>query len=368
MADDTGQDKTEQATPKRLDDAKEKGNVAKSQELNSVMVLVVAVMIFNLMSGQFGSTIKEFIMQTYIDSSSISITVQSFPSQSLFFGKIMGAILLPLMLALMVAGLVVNYTQVGVIFASKALMPELKKISPMSGLKRMFSSRSVVELLKGLLKIVILGLIGYQVISKHLSGYLLLSTRRASEIFGFTMDVVFEMTVKVAIALFLMAIADFAYQKWKHAKDLKMTKQEVKDENKQQENPELKSRIRGAQRQIASKRMMAAVPEATVVVTNPTHIAIALKYEPATSTDAPKVIAKGKLKVAEKIIKIAKEHDVPVVENKPLAWGLYDSCEIGMEIPLNFYQTVAEILSQIYQANKNKFKSITGSMHGNRSN
>jgi flagellar biosynthesis protein FlhB len=178
------------------------------------------------------------------------------------------------------------------------------------------------------------------------------------------MDVVFEMTIKVGIALFLMAVADFAYQKWKHDKDLRMTKQEVKDENKQQENPELKGRIRGAQRQLASKRMMAAVPEATVVVTNPTHIAVALKYEPTTSTDAPKVVAKGKLKIAEKIIKIARDHEVPVIQNKPLAWGLYDSCELGMEIPLNYYQTVAEILSQIYQANKNKYKSLTGTLNG----
>jgi len=300
-----------------------------------------------------------------MESSSIEISVQSFPGQSFFFGKILGSILLPVMGSLLLAGLLINYAQIGAVFASKAMIPDFKKISPLSGLKRMFSSRAVVELVKGLLKILILGLIGYQVISKYVNSYLLLSTRKATEIFSFTMDVIFELTIKVGIALFIMALADFAYQRWKHEKDMRMTKQEVKDENKQQENPELKGRIRSTQRQIAAKRMMAAVPEATVVVTNPTHIAIALKYEPTTSTDAPMVIAKGKLKMAHKIIEIAKENDVPVIENKPLAWGIFDSCEVGMEIPLNYYQAVAEILSQIYQADKGKFKSITGSVNGN---
>jgi len=365
MAEDSGQDKTEQATPKRRDEAKEKGNVAKSQELNSVIVIIAAVFIFNLLAFQLGNTIKSFIMQTYMESSSITITIQSFPGQAYFFGKVIGSILMPVMISLLLAGLLVNYAQIGAVFASKALIPDFKKISPLKGIKRMFSSRAVVELVKGMLKILILGLIGYQVISKYVGGYLLLSTRKATEIFSFTMSVVFELAIKVGIALFIMAIADVIYQRWKHDKDLRMTKQEVKDENKQQENPELKGRIRSVQRQIAAKRMMAAVPEATVVVTNPTHIAIALKYEPSTSQDAPTVIAKGKFKIAEKIIEIAAENEIPVIENKPLAWGLFDTCEIGMEIPLNYYQAVAEILSQIYQGNKEKYKSITGPVNAN---
>ena len=177
-------------------------------------------------------------------------------------------------------------------------------------------------------------------------------------------SLIYELVFKVGIALLIMAIADFAYQRYANIKGLKMTKQEVKDEHKQYEgDPKLKGRIRGKQMEMARQRMMQDIPEASVVVTNPTHIAIALKYEPENKVDAPKVIAKGKEKLAQKIKEIARNNDVPIVENKPLARSIFEICEIGDEIPVEFYQTVAEVLTQVYQSNKSKIP-LLGELNG----
>jgi len=212
-----------------------------------------------------------------------------------------------------------------------------------------------VELVKGILKIVIITFIAYSVVNKYQDEYLFLATKSISEIVGFAVSVIFEMGIKIGIALIFMAVADFAYQKWEHEKSLKMTKQEVRDETKQQEgDPKIKSKIRSKQYEMAATRMMSAIPEASVVVTNPTFIAIALKYNPEISSDAPKVIAKGKRKVAEKIKKIAMENDVPIIENKPLARSLFDACEVGNEIPFDYYQAVAEILAELMKSKKYK--------------
>ncbi len=210
-------------------------------------------------------------------------------------------------------------------------------------------------MLKGIVKIVILALIGYWVIMKYQDAYLLLPNRSVSEILAFLGTVLMDLTIKVGIALLIMAVADYAYQRYEHIKGLKMTKQEVKDETKQYEgDPQMKGRIRGKQMELARQRMMQDIPEATVVVTNPTHIAVALKYEPETNADAPKVIAMGKNKLAQRIKEIAREHDIPVIEDKLLARSLFKACEIGDEIPMALYQAVAEILTQVYQANKSK--------------
>lgn len=364
MADGAEQDRTEEPTPRRREEAREKGSVAKSQELNSVAVLISAMLAFKAASGLFGRTVREFLVTTYHESSFMELTVQTLPHQLMDFGKIFAMIVMPVMLFILVGSLAANVAQTGFLMAKKALKPDFKKLNPLSGIKKMFSSRSLVELAKGLFKIVILALIGYWVISKYQDNFLLLPNQTAAEIITFTAKILYELTFKVGIALLIMALADYAYQRFQHEKSLKMTKQEIKDEHKQHEgDPRIKGHIKSMQIKMATQRMMQDVPEATVVVTNPTHIAIALKYEPKSSSDAPVVVAKGKEQVAQRIKKIAREHGVPVIENKPLARGLFDVCEVGMEIPMAFYQAVAEVLSQVYQSQKGMMPKL-GELNG----
>ena len=361
MADDSAQEKTEQPTPRKREDAKDKGSVAKSQELNSVAVLIAGMLAFKATSGMFAKTIQQFVRTTYHESSFMEITVQSLPGQVIDFMKVLGTIIIPILAIVLVAALISNVAQIGFMVAKKALIPDFKKVSPLSGLKRLFSLRSIVELLKGIIKITILALISYFVITKHQESFLFLPHKSASEIVTLLSSVLLELTFKIALALLVMAAADFAYQKYEYEKGLKMSKQDVKDDNKQSEgNPEIKGRIKSIQMQQARKRMMQDIPEASVVVTNPTHIAVALKYEPNNSSDAPKIIAMGKNKLAERIKEIARENDIPVMENKPLARSLFESCEVGMEIPSAFYQAVAEILSSIYQKDKNRLPLLGG--------
>ncbi len=361
---DTAQERTEQPTPRRREEAREKGNVAKSSELNSVVVLFTGIISLKLTLAAYGSTMGDFLVTIYQDASHFDLTVNSMTFLSWMVLKVFAILTLPVLVSIMVAGVAINFVQVGPLFASKALKPDFKKINPFNGIKRMFSMTSLVELLKGILKILIMALVAYSVIDKYLgeiNNYAYLSV---SEQIGLLGNLFLELSVKAGIVLLVMALADFAYQKYQHEKNLKMSKQEVKDEAKQYEgNPQIKSAIRSKQMQMARMRMMKEVPEATVVVTNPTHIAIALKYEPKTKQDAPVVVAKGKLKLAERIKEIARQHGVPVIENKPLARGLYDACEVGMEIPAAFYQAVAEVLTQVYQMNKGKIPNL-GEING----
>lgn len=362
---ENGQEKSEQPSPKRREEAQEKGNVAKSQELNSVAVIIAMLLIFKLMSGVFGETMTTFMSDIYQQSSLIDLSTQTMPvllSKTLAaFAKIMG----PVLLGVLLFAVASNVGQIGFIFANKALIPDFKKISPKSGLKRMFSSRSLVELAKGIFKLAVIGIIGYMIVVKYYDGYLLLPHRSILEIASFTSGAIYDLTFKIALALLIMAVADFAYQRYEHEKQLKMTKQEVKDENKQSEgDPKIKGAIRQKQRDMVRRRMMNDVPKATVVITNPTHYAVALKYEPANKSEAPKVVAKGKNLIALKIKEIAGKHAVPIIENKPLARSLYSSCEIGGEIPMALYQAVAEVLSQVYKNNQGKYNTIRNSLNG----
>jgi len=363
---ENGQEKSEQPSARRLEEATEKGNVAKSQELNSVAVIVAVLLVFKLMAGTFGDTLKDFLHVSYQQSATTLLTMDSLLDLLAVVLKTFAIILGPILFSVLTLALISNIGQIGFVFANKALIPEFSKISPMSGFKRMFSLKSIVELVKGILKLGIIGIIGYSVVSNYYDSYLILPHLTISEISVFTADVIYELTFKVALALLVMAFADFAYQKYEHTKNLKMTKQEVKDESKQSEgDPKVKGKIRSKQQEMVRRRMMTDVPSATVVVTNPTHYAVALRYEPLDKSDAPKVVAKGKNLIAQKIKEIAAKHDIPIIENKPLAQGLFATTEIGSEIPLALYQAVAEVLSQVYKANQNKYQKIQGTLNGN---
>jgi flagellar biosynthetic protein FlhB len=257
-------------------------------------------------------------------------------------------ILLPLMLVVMTAGVLGNVVQFGFLFTGEKLTPNLAKLNPISGIKKLFSLRSLVELAKSIIKLVIISGVAYIVLERYLDQIPGIMQLSVGNILKFIGQVSFQVSLYTCLVLFLMAVLDFAYTKWQHHQDLKMTKQEVEDESKQREgDPAVKARIRSVQREMARQRMMEAVPDATVVITNPTHLAIALKYEEGMS--APTVVAKGAGFVAQKIKALAAENDIPLVENKPLARAMYKLTEVGDFIPADLYRAVAEILAYVYR-------------------
>ncbi|MEA3286012.1 MAG: flagellar biosynthesis protein FlhB [Candidatus Marinimicrobia bacterium] len=349
------QDKTEQATPKRLEEAKDKGNVAKSQDLNSVVLLFAGIFGLTYSANEIITVFMNFTMNVYNNAVEMDITKDTVSFYSAEFMKTYAGILGPIMLVLFFAALAVNYVQVGVMVAKKALVPKFEKINPAKGFKRMFSTRSLVELAKGVLKISLVAYVGVSVIRSYIDEFWLLAFDTVPGTLSFLGEVLYSMTVKIGLLLIIIGVADFAYQKYDHAKNLKMTKQEVKEESKQYEgNAEVKGKIKQAQLAASRARMLTVVPDATVVVTNPTFIAIAIKYDPKSKADAPKVLAKGKRKLAQKIKEIARANSIPVIENKALARGLYDYAQPGSEIPVFFYEAIAEILAEVYKMNKNK--------------
>ncbi len=349
MAEYSAEDKTEKATEHKRQRAREEGSVARSMDLNSVAVLFAGVIALQFISGIMLIKIAGIFHYVYQNITKISITPLSLPRQVMGILQLMIPILAPVLLLVMAAGLGINFVQSGIVISAKSLTPRLNKISPLKGIKNLFSSRSLVELAKGILKMILVGWIGYAIIKKNLQDFWLLSGMEMGEIVSFMGRIMLEIYLKIGVLLIVLAVADYMYQKWNYEKNLRMTKQEVKDETKQYENPEIKGRIRSVQRQMARRRMMAAVPKATVVVTNPTFIAVALRYSMQDKYSAPVVIAKGIRKIAERIREIAQQNDVPIIENKPLARSLYDTMEVGQEIPEVLYHAVAEILAQVFK-------------------
>ncbi|MFW5784996.1 MAG: flagellar biosynthesis protein FlhB [Chitinispirillaceae bacterium] len=353
MAEQSAEEKTEAPSEKKRQDARKKGTVAKSTEVNSVLVLLVAILMFKLagpwMIEELTSSIRDFIHTCSQTDMSMR--------QSLDLGRqtiiLIFKLVMPLCGSIMVAGVIANVMQIGLLFTLEPITPKLEKINPLSGAQRLFSMRSLVETVKNILKLVVIGYIAYDTIRGEYEQLVVLSDASVLSIWHFTLASAFKILLKTAIVLLVLAVLDYAYQRYEHEKKLKMTHQEVKEERKQMDgDPQVKSRIRSLQREMARRRMMEEVPQATVVVTNPTHIAIALKYEPSEN-DAPVVLAKGKRFIAERIKKMAQEHDIPIVEDKPLARAMYDKIEVGLPIPMEFFMAVAEILAYVFKL-KNK--------------
>ena len=348
MAGEQNQDKTEQPTGKKLADARQKGNVAQSREIPSVLILSGSIgVLFFGGSWMFGRLI-DMMRVMYQRAGTLRMMPETM--HTLFWEIFLNSIvvLIPLMLVVMTAGVLGNVAQFGFLFTGEKLTPNLAKLNPISGLKKLISLRSLVELAKSIIKLVVIGGVAYVVIGRYLEQIPGLMQVSIGTTIGFIGEVSFQVCFYTCMVLFLMAVLDFTYTKWQHQQDLKMTKQEVKDEYKQREgDPSVKARIRSVQREMARRRMMEAVPEATVVITNPTHIAIALTYE--EGMPAPTVVAKGAGFVAQKIKALAIENDIPVVENKPLARTMFKSTEIGDFIPADLYRAVAEILAYVYR-------------------
>jgi len=348
MADESFQDKTEPATPNKMEDAREKGQVAKSKELSSIAVLSAGVIYLFFSAKGLTLSLAEFIQETFSYIPSQRASDHKMLSLLLQSGERFLYMILPIMVVLSAVALLANYLQTGIIWSVYPLTPKASKINPISGLKKMVSKRSFVELAKSIFKIFIVGWAAFSTLKNEFIHIMLLMHQEQIQIMSLLADLSFKVAIKCCWVIAILAILDYLYQKWEYTENLKMTKQEVKDENKQTEgDPLVKSRIRNIQRKMARRRKMEEVPKADVVITNPTHLAVALRYDPKEKMSAPIITAKGANNIAERIRKIAGEHHIPLVENKPLAQNLY-KLDLGEEVPPQFYQAVAEILAYVY--------------------
>lgn len=349
MAEESFQEKTEQATPKKREESRRKGQVARSQELNSAVVLISALSGLYMLGGILFEDLASFTAQTLSQSHTFTFTILSTKLYMIGWSKTFFGALGPIMLVIGVSALVVSIAQVGFVVNEEALSFKFNRLDPLQGAKRILSKRSLVELVKGILKIAIVGYISYIVISPEMPRITLLADASVGDIFHYLGFMVFKVGLYTALVLLIMAALDYAYQRWENNQSMRMTKQEVKEESKQTEgDPQVRMRIRSLQRENARRRMMDDVPQADVVITNPTHYAIALKYDIDTMA-APKVVAKGKNLIAQKIKEIARENGVPTVENKPLAQALFKAVDVGHDIPEDLYRAVAEILAYVFR-------------------
>ncbi len=353
MPENSDQEKTEPASPKRREDARKKGQVVQSREIPSVLILSSVLGLF-LFSGPWMilsiSEIMRGVFQNITTLRFEDTNVHIFLSE-VFVQSFM--ILAPLMLIVLVAGIAANLLQVGPLLTGKPLVPKLSKLDPIKGIKKLFSLRSLVELIKMVFKIIFIGCVAFLTLRGEVDTIPSLIQMGVGDILGFIGRVSLKLCFFTCLTLIFIAALDYAYQRYQHEKDLKMTKQEVKDELKQREgDPKVKARIRRVQIEMSQRRMMEMVPEADVIITNPTNLAIALKYDPEGMI-APRVLAKGARFIAERIKNIAEKHGIPIIENKPLAQTLFKVVEIGDFIPVNLYRAVAEILAYVYRL-KNK--------------
>lgn len=343
------QEKTEKPTGKRLADARKKGQVAKSPEVSTAFILLGSLGVLLFAGSRMFWALTEFMQGVFGNLGTLHIQGDSARAFLLEVFEQVLVILMPLMVVLLILGVGANLMQVGFLFTLKPLTPKLSKFNPITGMKKVVSLRSLVDLLKSVFKILFIGGIAYLVLRGEMEAIPSLIEMSVKQILSFICIASLKILFYASLGMLVLAAIDFSYQKWQHTKDLMMTKQEVKDEAKQSEgDPQVKSKIRQAQREMAMRRMMQAVPEADVIITNPTSLAIALKYD-AKEMVAPQIVAKGAGFVAERIKEIAKENEVPIVEDKPLAQVLYKTSEIGDFIPDTLYRAVAEILGYVYR-------------------
>lgn len=342
-------EKTEPATEKRREEARESGNVVKSQDLETVLVLLVAFLAMKFYSYEIFGILGNY-MRFHLGSSlntelTFHNTIQILNGFLFVFIKCLA----PFLVLIPVTAITVNIAQVGFLLTFDPLAPDLNRLNPVNGIENIFSWRTFGELVKSVFKILVVSYIPYSTMVDQMPTMLRFMQLEPMPAMIFLLKLLFTMILKILIILLILAVGDYFFQYWRFEENLKMSKEEIKEEYKQREgDPKVKAKIRERQRRIATGRMMAEVPKATVVVTNPTHIAVALQYTEVDST-APRVVAMGTGLIAQKIKEIAKEHKVPIIENKPLAQNLHKMVDVGDVIPEDLYQAVAVILAKVYQ-------------------
>lgn len=345
-------EKTEKATPKKRQDERKKGKVVKSQDVNTGILLLSTFMILFV----FGSYMKNgmLALMTHFFSETIhqDITMQSVRKLLTNASLETAKLLAPVLIAAFIAGFAANLMQIGFLFTTESMNFDLKRMDPIKGFKRIFSMRAIVELLKSLLKISFIGTITFMVIWFYRDKMMMLAFKTPADSLSFFGQVTIVMGLSSILALLFLAVFDYAYQRYDYEKQMRMSKQDIKDEYKNIEgDPFIKSKIKERQRQMSMRRMMADVPKADVIITNPTHFAVAIKYD-ENEASAPYVLAKGADHIAMKIKEIARAHDIITLENRPLARAMYADVEIGQVIPEQFFQAVAEVLAYVYKLEK----------------
>ncbi|WLR43525.1 flagellar biosynthesis protein FlhB [Bacillus carboniphilus] len=342
-------EKTEKATPRKKQDVRKKGQVAKSADLNTAFNLIFVFISFLFIGGFLRDNLTSMFAYSFEHNLSTTLTEETI--QQVFIEYTMRAVYIvgPVMLVSFIAGIFSNYLQVGFLFSTEAIGIKLERIDPIKGFKRIYSIRAIVELVKSLLKIMVVGGTAFFVIYYHWPEIVRLPLVSVPNSFQFIAKLTAQVGLYTAFSLLFVAILDYLYQRYDFEKNIRMSKQDLKDEHKKTEgDPLIKSKVKQKQKEMAMGRMMAEVPTADVIITNPTHYAIALKYD-QSANDAPLVVAKGIDFIALKIKDIAKEHDIVTLENRLLARSLYHQVEIGTAIPEEFFQAVAEIIAYVYQ-------------------
>lgn len=358
--DGEGGEKTEPATAKKLRDARNEGQVSKSQELNHAFGLVALFVIMKVSISFIGERLMGSFALIYnkipelIDESAGGMSV--FVASTLIRNVLVTILIsmAPFLAAGFVIAVLSNILQIKWKVTTKPMKPKFSKINPLSGFKRIFSKDSLFELLKSIVKIIVIIYVAYTSIKDHQNELFLLYDIPLLQVVLLVGTIVIDTGLKIALVYIFIGLIDFVYQKHKFKEDMKMTKQEVKDEYKNTEgNPEIKGRQRSKMREASQRRMMQSLPSADVVITNPTHYAVAIKYD-AQKYSAPVVVAKGENFLAQKIKEVAKEHRIEIVENKPLARMLYANVDVGQEVPPELYQAVAEVLAFVYSLKENR--------------
>jgi flagellar biosynthetic protein FlhB len=348
---DSFQEKTEQPTEKRLSDARKKGQVAQSPELASCFVILfVSIFLYYAISKGFTAMFSTY--SSLIRNLDIEITPAAVTGVFSFAAHQWVMIVAPVFALLVALAIFSSFVQTGFMWSFEAMRPKMEALNPVSGIKKLVSKKAFLEVLKALIKIGVLGYIFYSLIMKELPVILSLSNQGIVSIIGFMARTCFSLAMKVGAVFLFVAGLDYLRQRWQQNKDLMMTQQEVKEEAKEREgNPLVKSRIRSLQRELARRRMIEDVKKADFVVTNPTTFAVAIRYA-AGDMPAPKIVAKGAGFVAQKIKEVAASHGVTILENKPVARGLFYAVNVGDYIPEKFYVIVAELLTQVYKRKK----------------
>ncbi|PUU89692.1 MULTISPECIES: flagellar biosynthesis protein FlhB [Halanaerobium] len=349
MADNGTGEKTEEATPKRKREAREEGNVAKGKEISQAFTLLASFMflyflmqqIFFGVLNQLQYYFKNLIVRPFTINMAFNILYDA------FFSVV--ETIYPIMIVTAAAGILVNFLQIGALFTTKPLVPDLKKIDPIKGAKNIFSLKGFVELLKSLFKLAVIAVIAYRFLMNNLNIFENSIHQGLDQSLVAIAGLITRMAFAIIAALVILGVLDLLYQRWQHNKDLKMSKYEVKQERKEMEgDPMIQQQRKQRQREMSMNRMMSSVKDADVVITNPTHIAVALEYD-LEDMEAPVVVAKGEDFIAQKIKERARDAEVEIVENKPLARSLNKMTEIGDQVPVELYQAVAEILAKIFQ-------------------
>ncbi|WP_321392881.1 flagellar biosynthesis protein FlhB [uncultured Desulfuromusa sp.] len=351
MAEDSGQERTEDATAKRRQDFREKGQVAQSKEVATAALLTMSLLLWVFYARQFWSGLLDIYHSLLRMMGEFQATPLAIVNLAWEMGAVMAKLLWPVFLLTLIVGFFSSFLQVGPLFSTKVFQPDLSKFNPIKGMAKFVSKRSAVELIKSMAKIALIGFVAYRTVANEFETALILPMLDLNQTLIFLGQVAFLVLGKTCGIIIMLAVIDFAFSRYEMEQKMRMTKQEIKEEFKETEgDPHLKARVRSMQQQMARKRMMAEVPKADVIITNPTHLSVAISYQ-RSEMNAPKIVAKGADHLAFRIREIARENNVPIIENKPVARALYKQ-EVGDEIPEEMFTAVAELLAYVYSLKK----------------